>query len=286
MNPSPRSRRGFGKPSTVLFLFAVAAFVVLLVFSRSIVRFVHELLMQRVTSAHYEVRFPHGALSPDAMTEFAKKREPLFAALNKKLRDADSNVEIRVVFDPKLPLPLSSDPSQPFYTVAGTTIRSKLTDKGPRLPAAADAEALLYAAWGRPGSAELARWTANWLVGEWRGEEIGMAAASVEQRLGHKNVQVLLVDPGGEIASPDDRTLLGAAWISEVGEFGGASAVRRLYAARMLHPNVADVAKALGTTEPELDRKWQLWIYAYIAGMPAPPSDSGMPMDMPMGNSP
>lgn len=286
MSPSARSHRCFGKPSTALFIFAVAVFGLLLFFSRAITRFVHESLMQRVTSAHYEIRFPHGALSPDAMTEFAKKREPLFAALNKKLSSAGSNLEIRVVFDPKLPIPLSTDPNQPFYTVAGTTIRSKLTDKGPRLPSAADAEALLYATWGRPGSAELARWTANWLVGEWRGAGIGMAAASVEQRLGHKNVQALLVDPGGEIASPDDRTLLGAAWLSEVAEFGGASAVRKLYATRMLHPNVAAVAKALGSTGPELDRKWQLWIYAYIAGMPAPPSDSGMPMDMPMGNSP
>lgn len=286
MTSSDRSHRGFAKPSTVLFLFAAAVFVVLLFCSRAIVRFVHETLMLRVTSAHYQIRFPRGALSPDAVTEFARRREPLFAALNKKLGGADSNIEIRIVFDPKLPVPLSSDPSQPFYTVTGLTIRSKLIDKGPRLPAAADAEALLYAAWGRPGSAELARWTANWLVGEWRGAEIGMAAASVEQRLGHKNVQSLLVDPGSEIASPDDRTLLGAAWISEVGEFGGVSAVRKLYTVRMAHPNVPAVAKALGTTGAELDRKWQLWIYAYLAGMPAPPSDSGMPMNMPMGNSP
>ena len=121
-----------------------------------------------------------------------------------------------------------------------------------------------------------------WLVGDWRGAEIGMAAAQVEQRLGHKKLASLLVDPGGEIASSDDQTLLGAAWISEIAEFGGASAVRKLYSAKMPHPNVAEVTKALGTTPLELDRKWQMWMYAYLAGMSTMPRDSGMPMDMPM----
>ena len=121
-----------------------------------------------------------------------------------------------------------------------------------------------------------------WLVGEWRGAEIGMAAAQVEQRLGHKKVASLLVDPGGEISSPEDRTLLGAAWISEIAEFGGANGVRKLYSAKMPHPDVAQVTKALGTTPLELDRKWQLWMYAYLAGMPSMPHDSGMPMEMPM----
>jgi hypothetical protein len=53
----------------------------------------------------------------------------------------------------------------------------------------------------------------------------------------------------------------------------------------MPHPNVADVTKALGTTPLELDRKWQLWMYAYLAGMPSMPHDSSTPMDMPMGGN-
>ena len=170
--------------------------------------------------------------------------------------------------------------------MTGTTIRTKLKGRIPKLPAAADAEALLYAAWGKPGNAQVARWTAVWLVGEWRGAEIGMAAAQVEQRLGHKKVASLLVDPGGEISSLDDRTLLGAAWISEIAEFGGADAVRKLYAAKMPHPNVAEVTKALDTTSLELDRKWQLWMYSYLAGMPTMPPDSTMQMNMPMAGSP
>jgi hypothetical protein len=275
---------GFSMP-LAMFLPSLAAIVVVLVFFRGPLRqFVRESLMQRVTSAHYEILCPPGALSQDAMTEFATQREPLFTALDKKLGDADSNLEIRIIFDPTFSAPPTDETSQP-YSITGTTIRTKLNGKTPHLPAAADAEVLLYAAWGKPGNAQLARWTAIWLVGEWRGSEIGMAAAQVEQKLGHKTLATLLGDQAGEISSPDDRTLLGAAWISEIAEFGGAGAVRKLYAAKMSHPNIAEVTRALRTTPLELDRKWQMWMYAYLAGMPSMAHDPGMPRDMPMTGS-
>jgi hypothetical protein len=92
----------------------------------------------------------------------------------------------------------------------------------------------------------------------------------------------VLADPGGEISSPDDRRLLGAAWVSEIAEFGGTETVRKIYAARMPHPNVTEVTRALATTPMELDRKWQMWMYAYLAGMPSSPRDSATPMNMPM----
>ncbi len=279
------SERGFSTPLAIFFLSVAAMAVALFFFGGALRRFVRESLMQRVTSAHYEILCPPGALSQQAMTEFATEREHLFTTLDKKFGDANSNLEIRIVFDPNFPVSPAGETGPEPYKVTGRTIRTKLTGQTARLPAAADAEALLYASWGKPGNAQLARWIASWLVGEWRGEEIGMAAAQVEQRLGHKTVASLLVDPGGEISSPDDQTLLGAAWISEVAEFGGEDAVRKLYAAKMPHPDVAQVTKALGTTSLELDRKWQLWMYAYLAGMPMMPRDSGMPMDMPMGSN-
>jgi hypothetical protein len=238
--------------------------------------------MQRVTSAHYEILCPPGALTQAAMTEFATQREPLFAILNKKLSDVDSNVEIRIILDPDFPTPPSESGEQ-FYSVMGTTIRTRLNGRIPELPATADSQALLYAAWGKPGSLQLARWAAIWLVGEWRGTEIGMAAAQVEQRLGHKKVASVLLNPASEIPSPDDQNVLGAAWVSEISEFGGTDAVRKLYATKMPHPNIDAVSKALSTTPLELDRKWQLWMYAYLAGMPSARRDSGMPMNMPMG---
>ena len=276
------SERGFGKPLAIFVLSLMAIVVVIFFWGSILRRFVRESFMQRVTSTHYEILCPPGALSQETMTKFATQREPLFAALDKKVKDADSNVEIRIVFDPSFPVPLSDDTSRPPYSVSGTTIRTRLNGQNPQLPAAADAQAMLSPAWGKPGNGQIARWTAIWLVGQWRGAEIGMAAAQVEQRLGHKNLASLLTDPGGEISSSDDRDVLGAAWISEIDEFGGIDAVQKLYAAKMAHPNVADVTKALGTTPLELDRKWQLWMYAYLAGMPAGPRDSGLQMEMPM----
>jgi hypothetical protein len=282
MTGTGTSPRGVSKPWTIFFIGFVVIVAALFFFGPTLRRFVRESFMQRVTSAHYEILCPPGGLSQKAMMDFATQRETLFTNLDKRLGDADSNKEIRIVFDSNFPGPPADATGQQPYAVSGTTIRTRLNGRTPQLPAAADAEALLYAAWGNPGNANLARWTAIWLVGEWRGEEIGMAAAQVEQRLGHKRVASVLVDPGGEISAPDDQALLGAAWISEIAEFGGAATVRKLYKTKMSHPNVAQVTKALGTTPLELDRKWQLWMYAYLAGMPSMPHDSGMPMNMPM----
>ena len=279
------SERGFSK-APVIFSLSIAAIVVsLFIYFSPLPQMVRESLMQRVTSAHYEILCPRGALPQEAMTEFARKREPLFAALNKKIGDADSMAEIRVIFDPNFPEPPGGESDHPSYSVTGTTIRTKLDGTTPQLPAEADAEGLLYAAWGKPGNARLARWIDTWLVGELHGTEIGTAAAEVEQRLGHQKLANLLENPGGEISSPNDLTLLGSAWISENAEFAGTEAVRKLYSAKMSHPNVAEVAKALGTTPLELDRRWQLWMYAYLAGMPSMPHDSGMTMDMPMAGN-
>jgi hypothetical protein len=282
MTATASSERNFSKP-LVIFSLTVAGFAVaLLIFGTTIRRFFRESLMQRVTSAHYEILCPTGSLLQETMMDFATRRETVFTNLDKRLGDADSNMDIRIIFDPDFPAPPSDDTGQQPYSVTGTTIRTILKGQNLKLPAAADAETLLYAAWGKPGNAQIARWISVWLVGDWRGAEIGMAAAQVEQRLGHEKIASLLVDPGGEIASPMDRTLLGAAWVSEIAEFGGADAVRKLYAAKMAHPNVAEVTKALGTTPLELDRKWQMWMYAYFAGMSTTPRDSAMPMEMPM----
>lgn len=276
------SKHPFAKPLAIFALSVAVMAATLLLWGGTFRRVVRESLMQRVTSAHYEILCPSGALSQSAMTEFATRREPLFAALDKKVGDAASNLEIRIVLDPNFAASPSNGTAQRPYSVTNTTIRTKLNGSNPQLPATADAEALLFAAWGRPGNAQIARWTAIWLVGDWHGAEIGMAAAQVEQRLGHKQVASLLANPAGEIGSPDDQALLGAAWISEIAEFGGTPAVRKLYAAKMSRPNVAEVAKALGTTSLELDRQWQLWMYSYLAGMSAMPQGSAMPMNMPM----
>jgi hypothetical protein len=49
--------------------------------------------------------------------------------------------------------------------------------------------------------------------------------------------------------------------------------------------DVAEVTKTLGTTSMELERKWQMWMYAYIAGMPPAGHSMVMPMEVPMSTS-
>ena len=266
----------------ILALTFVALAVLIVFFAGSLRRYIRESLMQSVTSAHYQVLWPPGASSPDAMRQFALQRESLFVALDRKLNDTASNREIRVILDPNFrATPAEAGKAQP-YDVTGTTIRSELNGAVPQLDPAADAESMLYAAWGKPGNALIAQWTARWLVGEWQGEELGMAAASVEQRLGHKKVATLLGQPPEEISSSQDRALLGAAWINAVAELSGPAEVRNLYSERRSKTDVAEVTKTLGTTSTELERKWQMWMYAYIAGMPPASHTMKMPMDMPM----
>lgn len=133
---------------------------------------------------------------------------------------------------------------------------------------------------GEPANARMGQWTAAWLVGDWHGEELGMAAAEIEQRLGHKTLSSILNPSSSEIPSLQDRTLLGAAWLSEIAELDGPAKPRQLYSAKMPVFSEAEIAKSLGATPLELERKWQMWIYAYLAGMPS--TSHSMPMNMPM----
>jgi len=275
----PASERGFGKVGAAFALACLALALIVIVFARPLRRYVRESLTQRVTSAHYQILCPPGALSQEAMTQFATQREMLFVAVDQKLNDAASNSEIQVIFDPEFKAAAASTGVARAYDVTGTTVRTGLSGRVPQLDPAADAEALLHVAWGEPGSAVIAHWTALWLVGRWQGQELGMAAAELEQRVGHKQVASLLGQSPDAGISPQDRALLGAAWVNAIAEFGGAAEVRKLYSAKMTKLDVAEVTKALGTTSMELERKWQMWMYAYIAGMP--PTGHSMAMPLP-----
>jgi hypothetical protein len=275
------TERGFGKVGAAFALVCVVLAVIVVFFGHALRRYVRESLMQSVTSAHYQVLCPPGALSQEAMTQFASQREMLFVAVDRKLNDAASNSEIRVIFDPDFKAGAASTGVAEAYDVTGTTVRTGLSGRVPQLDPAADTVALLHVAWGEPGSPVIAHWTALWLVGRWQGQELGMAAAEVEQRIGHKQVASLLGQSSDVGISPQDRALLGAAWVNAIAEFGGDAEVRKLYSAKMTKLDVAEVTKALGTTSTELERKWQMWMYAYIAGMPP----AGHSMAMPMSTS-
>lgn len=266
----------------VIFVIVAGSTLALYFYGGTLSRFIRESRMRRIASTHYEILFPESDSSAEAMTQFATQRETLFATIERNLGNAAADTKIRIIFDTVFLRSRRTASKEQPYSVSGTTIRTLLNPSGPDLPAAADAETLLYSAWGKQGNAQIGRWAAIWLTGEWHGAEIGMAAAEVEQKLGHQRLATVLSDPPSELSSLDDQNLLGAAWISEVAEFGGVEAVRELYSAKMPHPSVAEVTKALGTTPLELERKWQLWMYAYLAGMPPMHGGAGMPMNMPM----
>lgn len=277
------SERGFSKADALASVLTILLVALLFgLYGRILLRFIRESQMQRVTSAHYEILCLPGALSQEAMTQFAMQRESLFMALDRRLGEADSNTEITIIFDSNAPIPVETASTPQPYTVSGTTIRTKLDGRIPQLDPAADAEALLQIAWGRRGNARIGQWTSIWLVGERNGQELGNAAAEVEQRIGHQKVETLLNLPASSRLSPKDLAVLGGAWINEIAELSGPPEVRKLYSTKMPKTTVADVAEALGMTPLELDRKWQLWMYSYLAGMPAMTHDSDMPMNMPM----
>src|ERR1700738_3151680 len=169
------SEREFGKVGAVFAIACLALVAIVIFFARPLRRYVRESLMQSVTSAHYRILCPPGALPQEAMTQFAIQRETIYLALNRKLNDVASNAEIRVIFDPTFKAAENSVNTSPDYEVTGTTIRTGLMGVVPRLDPAADAEALLNIAWGKPGNSMIAHWTALWLIGQWHGEELGMA---------------------------------------------------------------------------------------------------------------
>ena len=240
MTGSATSERGFTRRAAAIILSLAAIAAVIVLFARPLRQFIRESLMQRATSAHYEILCPPGDMSPETMRQFASQREALFTTLDRKLDDAASNAEIQIVFYPDSAAPVSTASTPEPYTVTGTTVRTRVNGLTPQLDPAADAEALLHVAWGNPGNPRMGQWAATWLVGEWHGEELGMAAAGVEQRLGHKKVSTLLDPSSNEISSPDDRTLLGAAWLSEIAELDGPAEVRKLYSAKMPAFDVAE----------------------------------------------
>jgi hypothetical protein len=275
-----RSEDGFGTRAATIVLTVASLAALSVFFARPLLRFIRESLMQRATSAHYEVLSPPGAMTPETLRQFAFDREALFTTLDRKLDDAGSNAEIQIIFYPDSSAPFSTAGTPQRYAVTGTTIRTVNHGRTPQLDPAADAEALLHAAWGDPGNSRLGQWAAAWLLGEWHGAELGMAAGGVEQRIGHKKVSSLLDPSTREISSPEDQTLLGAAWLSEIAELDGPAEVRKLYLAKMPELDLADVTRTVGTTPLELERQWQMWMYAYLAGMPSPTQSA--PMNMPM----
>ncbi len=266
----------------ILGMFFLALLVRTLGISNPLRHWIREARVQR--TAHYDVVYPAGTIRKEALRQFLSQRESLFATLNERLGGKASSARLRIIFDPEFSPKVSEPSAAEFYSVDGLTIRARLNAYTPELESAADAKAMLNATWGTPGDPLIAQWTAEWLAGEWRGQDLGIAAAKVQQDLGHTTLSNLLEQPSGN-SSAGDRAILGAAWLSEVAEFAGPAQVHKLYSASLIRPDLAGIAKVLGTSPPELEREWQLWIDAHVAGMPAASHSMTMPMRMPMPTS-
>ena len=246
--------------------------------------------MQRAASAHYLVMASPRLASSQALERFASGREAVFAPLDSKLGARASDARIKIIFDEHFDEEFAPDPETAGapreYEVLGAEIRAKPSGTTLELDPAADAAAILHAVWGRPASPVIARWAAIGLTGQWRGEDLGIAAARVAQKFGHQTIAALVqpaieAPPAGSPSpagppsallaplSEQDRALMGGAWMSAVAELGGAAAAHKLYS-KLPAPDPVEAANLLGTTPAELERTWQMWIYAHLIGLPLP----------------
>src|ERR1019366_5885333 len=221
------SERGFSKLGAALAVACTVLIVAAIFAAGHLRRLIRESLMERVTSAHYEILYPPGAMAQETMTQFASQRESLFTTLDRKLDGAGANARLKLIFDPDFTAAPATASIAPPYIVDGTTVRTKLSGSIPRLDSAADAEALLHAAWGRPGNRLMGSCTPIWLVDDWHGEELGMAAAEAEQRLGHEKVANIFTQQLGGVSQPQDSVLLGGAWLKQVAELARPAQVRK-----------------------------------------------------------
>ncbi len=234
--------------------------------------------LQSISSAHYQVLFDPKAYSAESIRAFASERERILAAQAARLGAPPDALRLRVVLYPSLISLRAATGSERLYSVDGTTIREALGDFIDRVDPAADAAALLNAAWGKPGSARVGEWVARWLAGEWRGRPVEPYAAQIEAEVGHYTLAQLAASSSDGFLSPLVRQPLGAAWVGTQFARSGLAAVRRLYSAKPGEPDLTALAARLGTTPAQLEQDWQRWATGR-ASMQAADPPPGRPAD-------
>lgn len=253
--------------------------------SQMLRRWYAERTMSRANSAHYEIFSPPGAFTTAQISDFAAGREALLEDMQGKLHTTPAKARLRVILYPDFPSMAAATGVMHAYTVSGTTVRAVLGGSISQVDPAADAQALLHALWGEPSSERMDKWTARWLAGEWEGGDISDAAAMLDRDTGHRTLAQLLDPQLDGVISPLIREPMGAAWIASVADHGGVESVRKLYLLKSSDPTAAELAAALGITPQELERRWQLWLYAYQAGMSMAMPAMSTQMSMPMSGS-
>jgi hypothetical protein len=236
--------------------------------------------LERLSSSHYEILYDPRAHSPEAIWTFVAERERTLAAqavrLNQAL-DASADpqhpeIHLRVVLYPNLSsMRLATSSERPFR-VDGTTIRAVVENYISGLDPAADAAALLHAAWGPPGAQRMDEWVARWLAGEWRGRAVDDWATQIESEVGHYTLAQLVAGSSDELLSPLVRNPLGAAWVGTIFERSGLATVRKLYSAKLSSVDAASLAAQLGLTPAQLEQDWGQWTTHHLtAGVASPP---------------
>ncbi|HJY88292.1 MAG TPA: hypothetical protein VKE24_15775 [Candidatus Acidoferrales bacterium] len=223
--------------------------------------------LRRFSSSHHQVLYDPGAFSADFIRQFAQERERILAAETRRLNLSPnpsgtgraSPIHLRIVLYPDLSSFRKATGIERTYGVEGTTIRAVLGGYIKEVDPAADAAALLNAAWGRAGSPRMGDWAAEWLAGEWHGRTVDDCAAQIEREQGHYLLAQLVANNSDAFLSPLVRTPLGAAWMGTVVRRSGLEAVHKLYSAKLSEPNTASLAALLDTRPADLEQEWHDW---------------------------
>jgi len=140
----------------------------------------------------------------------------------------------RVIFDPDFKAGAASTDEARAYDVTATTVRIGLMAGGFRnsIRRRTPRRCCMWPGASRGVWSLLIGRRSGWL-GRWQGQELGMAAAEVETTGWPTSRLRVCWDSRPDAGiSPQDRALLGAAWVNAIAEFGGAAEVRKLYSAK------------------------------------------------------
>jgi len=247
----------------------------------------HERGLATYATPHYEIRYDPRSFPVESVRALGEERERVMETLLGRLRFAGDSLErqfadnlrVRVVLYPDFASKQMATGNDLPHTTEGTTIRALLGGYVERLDPAADAAAVLYGAWGEPGSRLVAEWVARLLAGEWRGRTIEEWAGQIEAEIGHYPLGTLLNDAPEDSISPLVRMPLGAAWIRLIYDQYGLAGVRKLYSAPDPSLALDEVGRILGAQPLELETSWARW----VGQLKTPATKAAGPVARPLG---
>ena len=226
--------------------------------------------LERLASAHYDIRYPAARFTSAAIQTLASEREKLLAADAARLGVSLDSVHLTIILYGDFPSERRATRNHLPFAVEGATIRAALTGYVHDVDPVADASALLNTTWGKPGSPLLGDWVARWLAGDWRDRPIEAWASQIESEVGHHTIRELFEGvPVGELSPYVARTL-GAAWIAWAHSRGGIGAVRKLFAGPAGPLGYEQAPAALGLTPSEFEARWSEWLIQLAAKYPPP----------------